>query len=156
MTDNDLRGQTSADALRGFARLAATVRGAGVCALVLVSPEWRRALADAAELESFAVWAVTLGLPENLAGRVIASELSRTRPMGMAARTASARTRLLSGAPYDGTNRRFEAMVEAWREKYPARSDGDARAALLSLLDSGIFTPEAMAAMRESDVNYDE
>jgi hypothetical protein len=135
--------------LRGFAHLADTVRA-------LASPSWHRAVADAATLEDYGARLLATGLPEARIKRVMTQELSRSGPMAMEDRCRNALARLLQGPPHDGTNRRFEAMVAAWTGKYPERSDGDARAALLSLYDSGIFTPEATEAMRESDRFDDE
>lgn len=154
MTENDQGKQITGESMAGAAeRITAMVRGAGTSVLALVSPAWRWAVSDAAELEEFTNWVKATGLPEKRVERVVTSELSRTGPLAVSAKIASARTHLLSGAPYDGTSSMFEAMVKSWRAKLPQQSEGDARATLISLFDSGIFTPEDSAAMRESDIN---
>lgn len=161
MTEKDMpgikiSGQMSDEAVRGFASLGAAIRTTGIYALAQVSPAWRKAAVSAAALSDFEVWATTVGIPESRARRVLGQVCSETGTATMEDRVREAKTRLLAGPPYDGTSRRFETMVEAWCGRYPGRSDGDARKALLILLDQGIFAPEAAKAMRESDRNDDE
>jgi hypothetical protein len=146
MTDNDLRG---------FAHLAVAVQGIGVSVLTLVSPAWRQAVADASAVDGYRAKVKASGYPARRAERLLEWAMLRTGPVLMEKRLSDAWSRLVAGAPYDGTNTRFEAMMKAWGKTF-GLNDGDAHERMIELYEAGSWTSGGMSALRESDINDDE
>lgn len=135
-------GASTEDAMRGFAHLAGMIKGVGFSAQVIH---------DAQLLGDFRNQMRAAGIENWKVRRVLDQEMHRTGPITMDDRLMSARTRLLSGPPYDSTNQRFEEIVS--RAEVLGRNPGDAHHDMLSLYDLGMFLPEVAQAMRESDIN---
>lgn len=142
------RGTKAVDALRGMLNLGKIIRETG---LLSATEPGRRMISEAAELQDFHLQMKVVGFPDSRVKRVLDQEMSRTG-LTMKDRLKSARTRLLTGAPYDGTNRRFEEMVERWCRMHPESTPGNLRSTLLHLYDMGVFPREITLAMRESDL----
>lgn len=141
-------GTGAADALRGMLNLGKMIRETG---LLSATEPGRWMISEAAELQDFHLQMKVVGFPDSRVKRVLDQEMSRTG-LTMKDRLESARTRLLTGAPYDSTNRQFEEMVERWCRMHPQDSSGDLRCTLLNLYDLDVFPREVILAMRESDL----
>lgn len=129
--------------LKGFAHLVGVIKGVGFSAQVVH---------DAQLLGDFRNQMRAAGIEDWKVRRVLDHEMHRTGSVTMEDRLASARTRLLSGPPYDSTNQRFEDLVGQFLPQCSG-NPGDAHHVMLALYDLETFDREATVAMRESDVN---
>lgn len=119
--------------------LAAVISRARFSALVMVSPSWRQAVADAAEMDNFRAWVKETGWPQGRAERVLGLAMSRSGTVPVKTRLADARSWLAQGAPYDATNSAFNTAAVLNRSG--SMTAGDAHTGMVRVYDSGVFAP---------------